>query len=139
MKRKSDGIASDKEEMPPENKTKILIVEDESVTAMSMMDLLDLWGYEVCEPAPSGEDALRVAEAERPALAILDIKLRGEMSGIELAARLKERFGIPVVFISGYADESIRRQAEEAGASGYILKPFDLAHLKAMLEQALLA
>ncbi len=121
----------------PENRTKILIVEDESVTAMSMADLLDLWGYEACEPAPSGKDALRVAEAEKPSLAILDIKLRGEMSGIELAVRLRERFGIPVVFISGYADEAIRRQAEEAGASGYILKPFDLSDLKTVLEQVL--
>ena len=118
-------------------KIKILIVEDESITAMSMADLLDLWGYDVCEPAPSGEDALKVAETERPALAILDIKLKGDMSGIELAALLKERFGIPVVFISGYADEAIRKQAEDAGAAGYILKPFDLAHLKTMLERVL--
>ena len=118
-------------------KTKILIVEDESITAMSMTDLLELWGYAVCEPAPSGEDALKVAEAERPALAILDIKLRGDMTGIELSARLKERFGIPVVFISGYADEAIRKQAEDAGANGFLLKPFDLAHLKTMLERVL--
>ncbi len=114
-----------------------MIVEDESITAMSMADLLDMWGYDVCEPAPSGEDALKVAEREMPALAILDIKLRGDMSGIELAAMLKERFGIPVVFISGYADEYIRKQAEDAGAAGYILKPFDLAHLKTVLEQVL--
>ena len=114
-----------------------MIVEDESITAMSMADLLDMWGYDVCEPAPSGEDALKVAERERPALAILDIKLRGDMSGIELAAMLKERFRIPGVFISGYADEHIRKQAEDAGAAGYILKPFDLAHLKTVLEQVL--
>ncbi|MDA8090082.1 MAG: response regulator [Nitrospiraceae bacterium] len=119
------------------NRSKILIVEDESITAMSMADLLELWGYEVCEPAPSGEDALKAAAAETPSLAILDVKLKGDMSGLELAARLKDGFGIPVIFISGYADNAIMKQAEEAGASGYLLKPFDLGQLKNMIEHVL--
>lgn len=116
---------------------KILIAEDESITAMSMADLLDLWGYEVCEPAASAGEAMRRAEAERPDLAILDIKLRGEVSGIELARRLIERFRIPVIFISGYADSGIRQQAETAGAAGFLLKPFDLDQLRTTLENAL--
>ncbi|MDA8085757.1 MAG: response regulator [Nitrospiraceae bacterium] len=118
-------------------KKKILIAEDESITAMSMADLLELWGYEVCEPAASAAEALRRAEAERPDLAILDIKLRGETSGIELAGQLMRDFHIPIIFISGYADSGIKKQADTTGAAGFLVKPFDLDQLKATLEDAL--
>lgn len=116
---------------------KVLIAEDESITAMSMVDLIEFWGYETCEPASSAEEALRRAEAERPDLAILDIKLRGETSGIELAEKLMERFGMPVIFISGYDNPWIKKQAEKAGAAGFLAKPFDLVELKAALDRLL--
>ncbi|MDA8090158.1 MAG: response regulator [Nitrospiraceae bacterium] len=118
-------------------KTRILIVEGESITAMCIADVLDSWGYDVCDPAITGADALRAADTLRPGLAILNVKLRGGMNGIELAARLIKDFGIPVVFISGYADSETRRQAEDAGAAGYLLKPVDLELLSSVLEQAL--
>ncbi|MDA8085332.1 MAG: response regulator [Nitrospiraceae bacterium] len=118
-------------------KAKILIVESESVTAMSIAHYLELWGYDVCEYVSTGEDALRVAERERPDLALLNIKLRGEMKGLELSTRLGKCFGIPVVFISGYTGCAVRKQAEEAGAAGYLAKPFDFALLRSILEQAL--
>ena len=118
-------------------KTKILIAEGESITAMCIADVLDSWGYDVCDTVMTGDDALRVIKMERPGLAILNVKLRGKMNGIELAGHLIKNFGIPVVFISGYSDIETRKKAEGTGAAGYLLKPVEFGLLKSILKETL--
>jgi CheY-like chemotaxis protein len=116
---------------------KILVVEDEAITAMNMVDMLELWGYEVCEPAVSGEEALTRAKEEKPELVLMDINIRGEMGGIETAVRMRNDFAVTVLFITGYADSEIRKLADAARPAGYLLKPFDPEKLKSLVAKAL--
>ncbi len=116
---------------------KILIVEDEVITAMGMMEMLEFWGYEVLEPAATSSDALERVANEKPDLVILDIRIQGETDGIETAKKIREMIGIPVVFVTGYTDSEIRKRAEEAGPAGYLTKPLDLTRLKSLIDKVL--
>lgn len=120
-----------------EAKKKILIVEDEAITAMNLVELMELWGYEACEPATSGEEALRRAEEQRPELVLMDINIRGEMGGIESARRIRDDLAVPVVFITGYADSEVRKLADAAGSAGYLVKPLDFEKLRMIVEKIL--
>ncbi|MGW8271915.1 MAG: response regulator, partial [Thermodesulfovibrionales bacterium] len=66
-------------------KARILIAEDEVITSMDLWHILQLWGYEMCEQVTSGEEAVVRAGADRPDVVLIDINLRGGISGIEAA------------------------------------------------------
>jgi CheY-like chemotaxis protein len=88
----------------------ILIVEDEAVLAMVYLKLMREIGYRDVGLAFSGEDALIAMEQGSPKLILLDIKLRGDLDGIEVAEIIHRRFAIPIVYITAYSDpETLRR------------------------------
>jgi CheY-like chemotaxis protein len=116
-------------------KKKVLVVEDEPITALSMSDLLEMWGYETCEPASTGQEAISRTEQERPNIVLMDINLKGEVDGIETAKRIRNRFRVPVIFVTGYVDEYIRKEAELAEPRGYLIKPLDFSDLKSLLDE----
>ena len=88
------------------SKTNILIVEDESIVAKDIAQSLKKLGYNVIETASSGEAAVIIAEEKKPDLVLMDIMLKGEMSGIDAANIIHEKSNIPVIFLTAYADES---------------------------------
>ena len=110
-----------------------MIVEDEIIQAMFLGKILELWGYEICETATSGEDAIKEAEIQNPDLVLMDISIHGEISGIEAAGKIRSQFGIPVIFMSGYSDEETRQKAYTAHPAGYFVKPLDYDKLKETL------
>jgi CheY-like chemotaxis protein len=116
-------------------KKKVLIVEDEPITALSMSDLIELWGYETCEPASNGRDAISRAEEEKPDIVLMDINLKGDIDGIEAARRIRSRSSAQVIFMTGYVDEYIRKEAQLAQPKGYFVKPLDFAALKSLLAE----
>ena len=115
---------------------RILVVEDEGVVALSIEAALRGYGYTVAT-AGSGEEALREAAAERPHLALMDIRLAGEPDGVEVARRLQERFGVPSLFLTAYADDQTVARARESKPLGFIVKPFEQKGLHAAIEMAL--
>ncbi|MBT4089321.1 MAG: response regulator, partial [Deltaproteobacteria bacterium] len=86
-------------------KAKILIVEDEAIIAMEMESQIQGLGYEVTSIVDTGEKAISKAESDKPDLIIMDIRIKGEMDGIDAAEVIRKRFGIPVVFSTAYLDE----------------------------------
>jgi CheY-like chemotaxis protein len=110
-----------------------LIVEDEIIEAMFLAKILELWGYDICETATSGEDAIKEAEVQHPDLVLMDIYIHGKMSGIEAAGRIRSQVGIPVIFMTGYSDEETRQKAYTAHPAGYFVKPLDYNKLKETL------
>ena len=103
----------------------ILIFEDEGITALHLRTLLAGWGYSVAAVADTAEAAEDLVESTSPDLVLMDIRLKGEMDGIEAADLIHQRFGIPVVFLSAHSDESTRRRIEASHAYGLVVKPFD--------------
>lgn len=115
----------------------IMIVEDNTTVAEDAKECLESLGYSVTSIAATGEDAIENAGKDRPDAVLMDIKLRGEMDGIEAAERIHARFGIPVLFLSAFSDHDLLQRAKKVGSFGYLVKPFEERELHAMLEMTL--
>src|SRR5437764_12001222 len=83
---------------------RILVVEDESIVALDIQDSLESLGYDVPATVASGEEAIVQAGVLRPNLVLMDIQLQGRMDGVEAADQIRQRFGIPVVYLTANAD-----------------------------------
>jgi PAS domain S-box-containing protein len=116
---------------------RILIVEDERITAEDLRDILTDLGYTVTASVASGADAIARVQETPPDLALMDIRIKGDMDGTETARILRERFNIPVVFLTAHADTATVSRAKLAEPLGYITKPFQEAELHASIEIAL--
>ncbi|GLH74258.1 hypothetical protein GETHLI_27600 [Geothrix limicola] len=114
----------------------ILIVEDEAIVAMDLKLHLQDLGYGVAGLASTGEDAIVQAARLRPTLVLMDISLGAGMDGIE-AARQVQALGMPVVFLTAFADETTLARAKDSAPYGYLLKPFDERSLHSTIEMAL--
>ncbi|KAB2834722.1 MAG: response regulator [Candidatus Dadabacteria bacterium] len=115
----------------------VLIVEDSEEFSTFIRELLDPSGYTILPTISSGEDALRVAGSMRPDIVLVDVSLGGIVDGIESGGRIAGELGIPVIFLSGYTDERALERAKTKKPSGYLVKPFNKAELKASIEIAL--
>jgi CheY-like chemotaxis protein len=116
---------------------RIMIVEDERITAEDIHDILTHLGYTVTALVSSGADAIREAEHTRPDLVLMDIRIKGDMDGIEAAREIRERFNIPAVYLTAHADRETLDRAKLAEPLGYLIKPFQEAELLASIEMAL--
>ena len=116
---------------------KILIVEDEGLLAMDLEEQLAGIGLEIAGVALSGEEALEIVEIVSPDLVLMDISLKRGMDGVELASELKEKFGVPVVFITGNSDEKTRKRAMSIGPAAYIQKPIVVENMLQVIKDAL--
>lgn len=116
---------------------KILIVEDEGLLALQIEKELQQNGHAVAAICASGEEALKFIEAERPDLVLMDIKLQGELDGIETAGRIQEAYDIPVIYMTAHAEESTIERAKATGPYGYLLKPVRPKELHIAVEIAI--
>jgi CheY-like chemotaxis protein/DNA-binding PadR family transcriptional regulator len=117
--------------------SKILVVDDEAIITMQLERRLGLMGYTVSGMAACGKDAVEKARSLMPDLVLMDIVMPGEMDGIEAAKIITGELGIPVVFITAYADDTIIKKASSVRPYGYVVKPFTELGLKAAIEVAL--
>lgn len=115
----------------------ILLVEDEAIVALDLKNNLENLGYSVIGNAPSGEEALELLKDLKPDLIILDIKLQGTLDGIDTAAILNKKYGIPFIILTAYSDEGIIERAKQVEPYGYIIKPFGSNNLRASIEMAM--
>ena len=118
------------------SKPRILIVEDESIVAMDIERGVKALGDEVVGATGTGAEAVDLAGRYRPDLVLMDVRLQGPMDGIEAACRIRQRFHLPVIFLTAYADETTVHRAKAANPFGYLLKPFDDAELHSAIEIA---
>ena len=116
---------------------RILIVEDERITAEDLRETLTDLGYLVTDAVSNGGDAIARAEENVPDLVLMDVRIQGDMDGTEAARVLRERFNIPVIYLTAHADSSTVMRAKDAEPLGYITKPFQEAALHASIEIAL--
>lgn len=115
----------------------ILVVEDEPIIARDIEDSLSSAGYAVAAVTASGEEALSKIPVTRPDLVLMDIVLKGGMDGLEAAAAIHSRFDIPVVYLTGYADQQTLERAKLTSPFGYLLKPFNDRELHITIAMAL--
>lgn len=120
-----------------EYKKKIMIVEDEWIVASDIKNTLIDFGYDVSSIVESGEDALIHVKKENPDLIIMDIKLFGDMDGIETATIIKSRYNLPIVFLTAYSDDKLLSRAMISEPYGYIIKPYKTNELHISIQIAL--
>jgi two-component system, sensor histidine kinase and response regulator len=114
----------------------VLVVEDEAIVAESIASKLRRYGYEVAGPVSTGEEAVTVAGDVRPDVILMDIHLAGSIDGIDAAGEITERYHIPVIFLTAYADEQTLERAKGAKPFGYLIKPFRERDLHATIRMA---
>jgi len=119
------------------DKLQILIVEDEAIVSMDLRYKLEAMGYSVAAEISSGEEAVEAASRLHPDVVLMDIGLSGEMDGIDAAVQIHGQLDVPVVYLTAYVDEATLERAKATEPSGYILKPFDDASLRAVVEMAM--
>jgi two-component system, LytTR family, response regulator LytT len=119
------------------SKTSVLVVEDESIVSKDIQQSLTKLGYNVVGSASTGEKAVALASELRPDIVLMDIMLKGNITGIDAAAEIKKNEGIPVIFLTAYADESTLAKAKVTEPYGYIIKPFKEIDLHTSIEMAL--
>jgi CheY-like chemotaxis protein len=114
---------------------RIIVVEDESITAEAICATLTDLGHTVCGTARSEAEAVDLARRVRPDVAMMDVRLAGG-DGIEAARRLNANYGIRSIFLSGYANHSVMARITETYPLGVVHKPFSAAQLKSVVDLA---
>ncbi|MEH1939838.1 MAG: ATP-binding protein [Nostoc sp.] len=117
--------------------TRIFVVEDEILVAREIEGSLQKLGYHVVGIAASAETALKEIAEVQPDLILVDIVLKGEQDGIAVAEQVRDRFHIPVIYLTAYVDAPTLERAKHTYPFGYILKPFKQSTLQANIEIAL--
>ena len=102
---------------------RILVAEDETLIRLDLCAVLDRAGFQVCAEAKNGVEAVELARAHEPDLAILDVKMP-QLDGIEAARRIIDERPIPIVILSAYGEDELVKRAVEVGVFGYLTKPF---------------
>ena len=118
-------------------RTSVLIVEDEIIIAKDLTLTLNKLGYNVIGHCITGEDAAKTAGEKQPDIILMDIMLKGDMTGINAAKIVRDKYNIPVIFITAYSDEDSISRANTSAPFGYIVKPFKANDLRATIETAL--
>ncbi|MCC7563429.1 MAG: response regulator [Methanobacterium sp.] len=129
-------IVSHDEEYSWEERARILIVEDEIITAMDLAAELEGMGYLVVDTVGTGQEAIEKVELFRPDLVLMDIVLRGDMDGIQVAEQIHD-LNIPVVYLSAYSDDTTVERAKKTFPFGYLIKPYQKDELYSTIETAL--
>ncbi|MCK4541913.1 MAG: response regulator [Spirochaetales bacterium] len=118
-------------------KPRILIIEDESIVALDIQGHLQRNGYEVLGIFSSGENALEKLPDQLPDIVLMDIRLQGQMDGVEAGQIIRNTYGIPVILLTAYADDETIERAKLSEPFGYLVKPFEERELKTTIEMAL--
>lgn len=116
---------------------KVMIVEDEPIVGMDMQKTLIQLGYEITSLSHSGENAIQDAINKKPEIILMDIQLAGKLTGIETAQKIKEKFDVPIIYLTSYSDDSTLQRALQTTPSGYLLKPFIPRELHTSIQTAL--
>lgn len=119
------------------SEAKILIVEDEAISAMDIQQRLKALGYPLPDIAYNGEEGVWKVEETQPDLVLMDIMMPGKMDGIAAAEQIRTRFDVPVIFLTAYTDEATLNRAKITAPYGYIIKPFQERELHITVDMAL--
>jgi PAS domain S-box-containing protein len=115
---------------------KILIIEDEIIIGLDISSKLKRHGFKVTGEASSPEEAMDSILQEEPELIIMDINLKSEKDGIDLAADINKKHKIPIIFLTSYSDKSTLSRAMDTEPYGYVIKPYTIETLIATINTA---
>ena len=113
---------------------KLMLVEDEAITAMSLRSGLMRLGYEVSEAVATESEAIQKAFSYKPSVILMDINLIGDMNGIEAVEKIHEHAPVPVIYITGYSNPETKKRALSTKPLAYLEKPVDVQDIRVLVE-----
>ena len=116
---------------------RILIVEDQAIVALDLATRLEEMGYGIVAAVGSKAEAIEQVCEANPDLVLMDIRLRGDDDGIDVATRIREISGAPVIYLTAHSDERTVERAKQTDPFGYVLKPIQEHSLRVAIEVAL--
>lgn len=119
------------------DKVKVLIVEDEAIIALDIQSKLNKLGYDVVGTAKDSQKALELFKSGNPDLVLLDIQIKGDVDGIELAKIIQNERRVPFIYLTSHSDRATVKRAIDTNPGGYIPKPFEEPDLFTAIEVAL--
>lgn len=122
-----------------DQRIKILLVEDEYIIATLLQRNLELVGYQVCELAATGQQAIEIAAREHPDFCLMDIRLAGPLDGIETGKIITQNHQIPIIYMTGYSDSEMVQRAQALKPLAYLVKPITPDDVKPVIDKAILA
>src|SRR5437870_5527312 len=108
----------------------VLVVEDEALIVMELRARLSRLGHRVVGVADTGREAIELARIEKPQLVLMDIHLKGDMSGIEAASAINKDGEVPIIYLTAHSDAATVSRAKQTSPFGYLLKPLDERELQ---------
>lgn len=123
--------------MVEQNPIRILIVEDEFITLETLSTVLSEMKYAISGDAMTAKEAIAVLEKGETDLAILDINIKGDKDGVWLAEQINEKYKIPFIFLTAFADDTTVKKAIQSEPYGYLVKPFNKVDIFTAIEVAL--
>jgi two-component system, response regulator PdtaR len=117
-----------------DHKIKLLLVEDEAVSAIYMKIQLRKLNYDVLNPATTGEEAIKIAKFNKPDIVLMDIRLAGKMDGIDAAQEILSFCNAKIIFMTGYENVELKDRAKKLNPAGYLIKPFDILDVKKLMD-----
>lgn len=112
------------------------MVEDEAIVALDLSMKLEELGFQVCGSVPSGEAALETLSEIVPDLIFMDIRLQGDLDGIETVQRIKKKHDLPVIYTTAYSDAKTKKRAAATRPVAFLNKPISFPSLQAALDLA---
>jgi CheY-like chemotaxis protein len=116
---------------------RLLIVEDDIIIGTEMQGALESFGYVVLDIVDRGENVVAVVKEQNPDLVLMDIRLKGFMSGLDAASQIRGFSSVPIVFVTGYKDDTTVRLIATIPGTALLTKPVDYGKLKQVLTQFL--
>ncbi|MBO6571508.1 response regulator [bacterium] len=116
------------------NSKKVLIVEDDMIISLVVENMIKELGHTVVGKAVSGEEAIDIANKEKPDILLMDIRLKGEMDGIDTVAKIKETIDSQVIYLTGNSDRLNFERAKDTDFADLIVKPFTIGDLDKSLK-----
>lgn len=113
---------------------KILIVEDDMIISLVVENMIKKLGHELVGKAASGEDAIELAKEHKPDIILMDIRLKGEMDGIEAVTKIKQHIDTNVIYLTGNSDKVNYDRAKATECIDLISKPFTIGELTRSLD-----
>jgi CheY-like chemotaxis protein len=114
---------------------KVLIVEDDFMLCLINKKSIELIGYNVVATVASGIDAIKEAKKHRPDVVLMDLRLDGEMDGIDAMNEIAKFSNVPVIYLTGNSDEVNKKRAAKTNLLGFCVKPVHFEELQTLFSK----
>jgi CheY-like chemotaxis protein len=118
-------------------KLKLLIVEDEYLVAFHLQEQLRKLGYDAGQLVATGEEAIKSVDKEQPDVILMDMRLAGEMDGLQTAHQIRARFEIPIIFLTGYSNQDVKERVRTLNSVTCLVKPVTPPEIEAAIASLL--